>query len=246
MKFKTLYLMLGLTCSLTGCASSPQFNQFMKTLAEPPVTTENNEDDTTSAPAIVRYDAKGNVTEARCKEVEGSGAMSARVDQQKCAERKMAGNEATYSKGTTELVARNPPDISELGEAGQEGEKVLDKGTGLYRRILIDRQVKATDTGFSLDFAPMHDSSVYKMEFRKVASDECQGLPGLEQTVWIDHKDGAPKAKKIHCFEPTEKRIISMMGDLENDKGRVLLVDGSMSNGEPWVHVYLSQLQQVY
>ena len=68
----------------------------------------------------------------------------------------------------------------------------------------------------------------------------------MEQTVWADHKDGAPKVRKVHCFENGEKRFINMWTDLNDQQGRTLFVDGSLSSSTPWVHVYVSELRKIY
>jgi len=246
MKLKTLAVMLGLTSALTGCASTPELNSFVNTLLQPPPTAESIEESNYAAEKAAKYDANGNPKEARCKELERSLALSDRADQIKCAEQATNQTNADYSSGTESLTARNPPSIDTLGDARQEGETIFDRETGMYRKIITDRQVQLTDTGFSMDYAPMNDPTIYKMEFRAVQTDECQGLPGMEQTVWADHKDGAPKVRKVHCFENGEKRFINMWTDLNDQQGRTLFVDGSLSSSTPWVHVYVSELRKVY
>lgn len=250
-----------LTAALTGCVSNGDplvgsLNQLANDVLTPLTnSTAVNRTQTVTQSLEHTTAQTWQPSEQNCKAIEGNLGIAVRAKQQQCLTY-MANKTVESSQAlSATLSPRNPPQITKLGTRNPDESKsqtVENTKHTFKRTVLVDRSAPLDVVGFSMDFQPVSMPSVFKAEYRKVTSPTCSSGIGMEQAIWIDHKSGAPKASKVHCFARTgETTLINMTNDMDqalysNATGyRMFTIKGTLIDGQPHVNVFMSEAQQI-
>ncbi len=255
MKIRTTLALL----LLAGCASNGQgIADSIAAVTKPLLTVDtpsedplaDSEDLSAEQTQAVTTSEEKEPSDAECEKVKNIMDISVAYTQELCAKKR---NKQLAEKNKVLIesaTVRNPPSITELGMANpEEGQTkiISDDKSALRVSRIIDRYTELDRTGFSLDYQPLDTTEVFRMEFRLITSEQCNGNPGMEQTVWTNIKSGKPEIGRVHCFQGSKTTFINMsQGMLSANEARAFSIEGIIKDGKPWIHVFQSNINRIY